>query len=87
MKTIMNVYCMYDKTAEEAWPLFESVNDGTAMRAYNIQMQKDRLDYEEIKLFRVAEMDRESMRFMVLAEPEMLEPSLSMVEQLEEENA
>ena len=86
MKTKMNVYCMYDETAEEAWPLFESVNDGTAFRAYQTECQNKKFPTDEIKLYWIGEFDRDNMT-MVVGEVREVKEKLSLVDQMEVDNA
>ena len=82
----MSVYCMYDSVAEEAWPLFESVNDGSAIRAYNMQLAQNKLDQGEIKLFYLGVFDRESMELSVGALEEVV-AKISLVDEQEEADA
>lgn len=47
----MNLYCIYDRVAEESGPLFESKNDLMALRMYNgVNLPGNPEDFELLKL-------------------------------------
>ncbi|QXP44175.1 MAG: nonstructural protein [Arizlama microvirus] len=54
----VNIYCIYDKVAESAGPLFQAVNDGVAIRqAVRTLSQVPKSLREEYDLRRIGEYD------------------------------
>lgn len=65
------LYVIYDRTAEEAGPLFEAPNDGVALRNYRNVMDKvpgyQRADY---RLYKLGSLDEHTMAMTVVVAPE-----------------
>lgn len=57
---VINVYCIYDKVAEEAGPLFQAVNDKIAMRQFK-QLGIPESLQKDYSLHRIATYDSKSM--------------------------
>jgi hypothetical protein len=62
----MGLYTVYDRVAEQSGPLFESLNDGVAMRSFKmIVVEKDASEY---KLLCVGEVEREPLKITIYEE-------------------
>jgi len=78
------LYVIYDKVAEESGPIFEAKNDGTALRNYNIFMQKTSPDnLADYELYCVGEIDHETN--FVTGNLSNVDVKLSYTKDLEEE--
>ena len=62
---------LYDRVAEDSGAVFQAKNDGVAIRNARIALEKVRAD--EHWLFRVAELDTESMSVVSLDKPVRIE--------------
>ena len=51
----MYLYCLYDKLAEEAGPVFEAVNDAIALRNVRQMVSRNGLDESEYYLYKIGE--------------------------------
>lgn len=66
----MGLYCMFDRIAEESHPVFESINDGTAMRAFRDAMSKGQgVDPADFWLLCVGHIDHTSSLIVPVIPP------------------
>lgn len=57
----MNLYVVYDRVAEESMPIFESRNDGTALRAYQKGIiEKNDIPEKEFMLLHVGTIEHDT---------------------------
>lgn len=63
--TTNNVYTIYDSVAQECGPLFESINDGVAVR-HMVQAMRNVENPAEYQLYHVGEVSRENGSVVLL---------------------
>lgn len=78
-----NLYCLYDRVAEEAGPLFHAVNDGVALRQ-TVQTLKPLPPTirEEYSLFRVGSYDARTMKIDVCV-PQEIDITISLMRSMD----
>lgn len=81
---INNLYVIYDRTAEESGPVFEAKNDGIALRNVHL-MLKDKPFQEDYVLLCVGSIDHDTSVIAGTMEPREVVASVSMVDELNEE--
>lgn len=60
------LYVIFDRTAEEASPPFEAVNDGIALRNFRNLMEKSpAYQRADFRLYKIADYDSKSMAISV----------------------
>lgn len=73
-----NLYVIYDKTAEEAGPIFQAVNNGVALRqVVNVLKPLPASLRDEYKLVKVGEFDTLTMKVCV-CNPEEIDYSIAI---------
>ena len=83
----MQIYTVYDRTAEYSMPVFESRNDGTAMRTYQKSIiEAQDIPEQEMMLLCVGEIDHETNRVISIYPAREVRASLSLVDQMGEED-
>ena len=68
-RNVMRVYMIWDRLAEEAGPVFESVNNLTALRGYHKMLSRQGDKPDEYKLLWIGEIDHKSCKAVILDEP------------------
>lgn len=67
---LKNLYCIYDKVAQESGPIFEAKNDGVAERMYFDLVQNQRknpvFDQDDYELLCLGSFDSESLKIVPL---------------------
>ena len=58
---MINLYCIYDRLAEKAGPLFHADNDAVAIRGYNRLVEKGDIDTDDYQLCRIGEYNEATM--------------------------
>lgn len=81
------LYCVWDRTAERAGPLFQAVNDGIALRKYEAMLDREGLrQYEdELQLLSVGRFDPESAEITAYPGPKEVVVSLKHVGDIDDE--
>lgn len=83
----MNLYVVFDKTAEYSMPIWESRNDGTALRTYQKSLIENKdVPEDEMVLMCVGSIDHETNKIIGLDPARQVIPSVSLVDQMEEED-
>lgn len=76
---ILNIYCVYDKVAEESMPIWESRNDGAALRAYQKRIiENDDIPEQEMKLLKIGIMDHDTSTITPISPPEEVAVRVSL---------
>lgn len=69
---LKNLYCIYDKVAQESGPIFEAKNDGVAERMYfdlvHNQQKNPVFDQNDYQLLCLGSFDSESSKIVPLSE-------------------
>lgn len=82
----MKIYCVYDRVGEESMPIFESRNDGTAMRAYQKGIiNANDIPDGELMLLCLGEIDHDTNLITLEEHPREVFVKISLVDQMEEE--
>lgn len=69
MNGVMNLYAIFDKIAESAGFIFESANDGTAVRS--MRSSKDTMSApDDYKLVKLGSFDHKTIKLTVLEAPQ-----------------
>ena len=58
---MINLYCIYDRLAEKAGPVFHADNDAVAIRGYNRLVEKGDIDTDDYQLCRIGEYNEATM--------------------------
>lgn len=58
---MINLYCIYDRLAEKAGPLFHADNDAVAIRGYNRLVERGEIEPQDYQLCRVGEYNEATM--------------------------
>ena len=58
---MINLYCIYDRLAEKAGPVFHADNDAVAIRGYNRLVERGEIDPDDYQLYRIGEYDEKTM--------------------------
>lgn len=79
---IMGIYVVYDRVAEQSMPIFESRNDGTALRAYQKAIiEQDDIPEKEMMLLRLGEIDHNTNLIYLEEHPIEVDVKLSLAEE------
>lgn len=83
----MRLYTMWDITAESCGRIFESKNDGIALRNFQIFMEReDNLTAQDQELYYLGDFNHETMTLKT-STPTKVVPKLSHIKEIEEEDA
>lgn len=83
----MGLYVVYDRTAEISNSIFESRNDGTALRTYQkAVIDADEIPEEEMMLLCVGTIDHELNKVEAVYPAREIIPGIHLVDEMEEEN-
>lgn len=81
-----NLYVVFDIVAEESMAIWESRNDGTALRSFQKSViENDDIPEKEMKLLCLGSIDHGSNVIDVEVNPREVIPSVDLVDQMEEE--
>ena len=75
---MVNLYAVFDKTAEECGPIFEAKNDGLAVRFFKKKLESvDPGLVEEFQLLQVGTLDHDKCLVESLDIPELVEVTVN----------
>lgn len=76
----MNLYCVYDRVAEQCGPLYEAKNDAVACRNFKAMMAAvPKVDLDAFDLIFLGTMDKDTMKIVVLDTPRTIEIDMGAI--------
>lgn len=78
------LYVVYDRVAEESWPVFEQRTDAAALRAFGMAIVQQKASAEDFQLLRVGCIDHHTNVLVVASPPVEVIASVGEMEEDDE---